>query len=216
MSLNKALFTSTSANVKTIATVVISLISLVSVIYPEISLAAQVGAQTSGQNQALVFEIKPTPKDNTQTKLLSYRETVTSNPLYQPLQKYLKDKNSPLASDENVTILMSQPEYKRILAISYIESHMCQYQLHNNCSGIMTSKGIKPYANFGEWVVDMNKLLSTRYAGKSFEKMNCVYVQPCSPNWVYASNKIYGELNAIEAHIQTASMQAASADIALK
>ncbi len=199
----KALFTSRSPIDQTSVIAAATLISLAFWIFPEASLGAGLdsAALAPGQkNDALVFEIK-NPETVTQTPQinqtsLSFDTVVKNDPLVQNLKTYLETRNSPLANYTESIVLL--PNWKKDLAISYIESHMCVQQLYNNCSGIMTNKGIKSYSDFGQWAADMDKLISTRYQDRSFEQMNCVYVQPCSKNWVYASNKIYAELTELE------------------
>jgi hypothetical protein len=68
----------------------------------------------------------------------------------------------------------------------------------NNCSNI----GVKPghelwheYKNYGEWIVDFNKLLERRYKDWTLDDMCGVYVKPCNKNWLMATRQVLDELN---------------------
>lgn len=197
----KALFTLRSAINQSTIIATVALVSLLSVIYPEISLAA-VSLQTQGQNtDALVFEIKNSPQTNTQSSL-TYQTVVQADPLPQLVQQYLEQHNSPLA--QYSTQIVQQPYWKQALAISYVESNMCIHQVDNNCSGMGGAPGTKTWRKYKtqlDWFVDLNNLLGTPlYTDKcnTFEKMKGCYVQPGSESWVHGTEKVYADLTGLE------------------
>lgn len=113
---------------------------------------------------------------------------------------YLETKNSPLAN--HVETLLEQEHWKLIVAVSAIESQFCIRQLGNNCWGITkVSGGYKSYASFDEGIIDANGLI-TRWQARgrwhTVEDMNCHYVVPCNPNWVWLVNAILDELETYE------------------
>lgn len=197
----KALFTIKPAITKQSAIAATALISLISVLYPNVS-AAAFSLQAEGQNTtALVFDIKNTTQTKTQSSL-TIDSIVSNDPLPKLVQKYLEDRNSPLSIyAEDMVIL---PNWKKALAISFVESNMGLRCADNNCSGI----GVKPghplwrkYQTKLDWFVDLNNLLSKPiYSEKydTFRKMKGVYVQPGSEGWVKGAEKIYGELTELE------------------
>ena len=68
----------------------------------------------------------------------------------------------------------------------------------------MAGKGkLKCYASNVDWINDMDSLLTTHYPNETFKQMNCVYVQPCSRNWVNASTMIYNQLTDLENQAKT-------------
>lgn len=113
----------------------------------------------------------------------------------QQLKDYLTEKNSPFA--EYADVLAKQSHWKILLAISFAESTFGKNCADNNCSNI----GVKPgspiwhkYANYGDWMVDFNKLLDKRYKDWTLEQMDGVYVQPKSVNWLLATKQVLDEL----------------------
>lgn len=170
---------------------------VISLVYPKIGLA-----QTTGQS-SLVFTIEQTQKEEiTKPKLLQYDEIVQNDPLVIKLTNYLQKHNSPLAEYADDIIL--QPQWKRALAISWVESNFGIHCAYNNCSGIGGNPKMKSFHKYDsklEWFVDMNQLLEKPvYKEKvtTFKDMCGYYVQPCSSNWFNGSTKKYAELEALE------------------
>jgi hypothetical protein len=88
----KASFTLQSA--KDHLKVLLSMLCLVFVIFPEFAAAAQ----TKELNQPLVFEVKnPKVLENQNQNSLSFEEITQSDPLTIKLKEYLEKHNSPLA-----------------------------------------------------------------------------------------------------------------------
>ena len=136
--------------------------------------------------QYLDSQSQPTPQQQqeTQEKVLAAK-----------LKTYLKEKNSPFA--DYADVLAKQSHWKLLLAISFAESSFGKNCVDFNCSNI----GVKPghpywhkYANYGEWMVDFNKLLDQRYGDWTLEQMNGVYVQPKNSNWLLATKQVLSEL----------------------
>ncbi|MDP3800131.1 MAG: hypothetical protein Q8Q90_01780 [bacterium] len=200
-----ALLTLESTEKKIVFAILVSLISLV---YPEIGLGASL--QTEAENQPLVFEIKnQSIKTEFTTPLnsLAFSEVIENDPLVIKLEQYLIKYKSPLAEYSDEIVL--QPQWKRALAISFVESNMGLRCHDNNCSGIGVKPGHKLWRKYKtklDWFVDMNQLLEKpMYKEKytTFRKMKGVYVQPGSERWVRGAEKIHSELTALEQEAQT-------------
>lgn len=199
-----ALFTLKSAINQGKINSLIAMLVLVPAVFPHIALANQ----TSQDKTALVFKIKDPSvllqnsdsSDENQT-LLTFDEITSNNPLATSLQKYLEDHNSPLAP--YAPEMIKQPQWQRALSISWVESNFCIHNVNNNCSGIGGAPGQstwRKYPTVFEWFKDMSALMETpryKYTYTTFEKMNKVYVQPGSANWVLGSNQKYRELMAL-------------------
>lgn len=196
----KALFTLKSALNHSSYLGVAALIAIVPLIMPQWAFAAEL--QTSGQQQALVFQIKDSSSiTNSNKNNISLDDIASQDPLVQKVEQYLKDHNSPLYvySAE----IVQQPQWQRALGVSFVESNFGQFCYDNNCSGI----GVKPghpawrkYPNKLSWFIDLNNLLeSPLYKDKynTFKKMKGVYVNPGSEAWVYGAQKTYNELMAL-------------------
>src|ERR1051326_743236 len=199
----KALFTRQSAENQGSAIAIAALIAIMPLVFPHPKIVQAAEVQTDAQT-ALVFNIKD-PKileqqnianQKTQTTL-AYNQVVAEDPLNKDLKTYLVDKSSPLA-DYTEDILKCS-DWKRLLAISYVESNMGIHHYSYNSSGIGGQKYLRKYSNYSEWIADMCSLLDSRYNGWSIDKMNGVYVQPKSRNWGYGANKILDELSQLEA-----------------
>lgn len=113
------------------------------------------------------------------------------------LAAFLQQYHSPLVSA--VDTIAEQPHWQIILAIAFAESTLGKNCADFNCSNI----GVKPgnpiwhqYASYKEWVIDFNSLLERRYKDKTLTQMCGVYVQPCNPNWLYATQEILDGLKA--------------------
>jgi hypothetical protein len=175
------------------------LVSLVSFIYPEIG-KADFSLQTPVQTttDALVFQIK---NSNTQTGL-TMQNVVDQDPLSTLLTQYLNSYGSPLGQYSSQIIQL--PNWKKALAISYVESHMGVYCSNNNCSGIGGAPGTSTWRQYQtklDWFTDLDTLLSKPLYSEKYntcQKMKGVYVQPGSASWVYGCEKIYSELTNLE------------------
>ncbi|HVY67997.1 MAG TPA: hypothetical protein VHA30_03850, partial [Patescibacteria group bacterium] len=133
----KALLTLKAAINQTSLIAFATLVSLLSVIYPEMALAASI--QSSGQS-ALVFEIKDPNLIQVQYQnQLTYDEAAANDPLVIKVNDFLKKYNSPLAMYS--AEIVQQPQWQRALAVSWVESNMGQHCVNNNCSGIGGAPG---------------------------------------------------------------------------
>lgn len=128
------------------------------------------------------YELRPNPKLNSEVRA------------------FLESKHSPLAA--HTDLLLKQKHWKLIVAISAIESQYCKRQLGNNCWGITSVKGgYTSYPSFAEGVVDADALISrwqARGRWLTVDDMNCHYVVPCNPNWVYVVNTVLKQLEEYE------------------
>ena len=201
----KALLTLKSAKDFSSLLGIAALIVLAPAVYPEFVLAAQL--QTSGKNQAIVFEINDSSKLFAQNQKGITIESLKSNdPLILKLEDYLEKYNSPLAPFASEII--QQPQWQRALAISWVESNFGIHCYDNNCSGIGVQPGHPSWRKYPtklEWFKDMSQLLEKPiYKEKytTFEKMKGVYVQPGSRAWVNGSKQKYAQLMALTAEAE--------------
>jgi len=111
------------------------------------------------------------------------------------LTSYLQERHSPFV--EAAGTISQQPHWQLILAIAFAESTLGKNCADNNCSNI----GVKPgaptwrkYESYKDWVIDFNHLLDKRYNDWTLEEMCGVYVKPCNPNWLAATQQILDEL----------------------
>ena len=112
----------------------------------------------------------------------------------QNLYRYFTEiRPSPLAN--YVDILAEQPQWRKIIAISFVESTMCKRNYFNNCWGITYRTGLAKYPSFAEAIIDANRVLAKSYANSTYRQMNCVYVQPCNSRWVNGALQIETELD---------------------
>jgi hypothetical protein len=194
----KALITLKSAIDHSSFVGIIALVLLAPMLQPQLASAAAL--QTSGQSPAQIFKINVSdssvldsaPKQNS----ITLNDIQATDPLAVNLQAFLQDNNSPLQS--YVPQLLEHDNWKTIIAISFVESNMCVHNLRFNCSGIGGPGHFRQYSDFGGWIDDMGDLLATRYSGWTLEKMDGVYVQPYSANWVLGSKKIHAQLTQLE------------------
>jgi hypothetical protein len=177
------------------------IISLVAVIYPAVGLA-DYSLQTVGQNQdALVFQIQNSSLQNTPGSL-TMQNIVQSDPLVTLLTQYLNSYGSPLSPYASQIVQL--PNWKKDLAISYVESHMGVYCFNNNCSGMGGAPGTSTWREYPTkmaWLVDLDNLMSEPLYSQQYntcQKMKGVYVQPGSASWVYGCEKVYSELTNLE------------------
>lgn len=185
--------------------ILIALFSLVTWIFPA---AGKAHAEAVGQTKSLVFEINP----DSINALLNPRN---KNPNFENIDKevtlvrqYLQSKNSPLAN--YTEILLAQPDWKTIIAISNAESTMGKHCYYNNCSGIYERFGIgyaglKKYDTMADWIVDLQQLINQRYDGWTLAEMNGTYVYPKSRSWLYATTTVYNDLDKIQAQFPAES-----------
>ncbi len=196
----KALLSLKSAKNQSSVLAIVALTAIAPMVFPLMTAAAQ----TSGQ-PAVVFQINSLPNQN-----ISFNQITASDPLVTDLQQFFIDNNSPLK--DYVPQLVSKPNWKQMVAISFVESNFCVHNLHNNCSGIGGPGNFEKYQDFSGWIDRMSDLLATRYDGWSFKKMDGVYVQPYSYNWRLGAENTYNKLTDIEN--QAANERAAMAQTA--
>lgn len=115
------------------------------------------------------------------------------------VQQFLESKDSPLAP--HTALLLEQEHWKLLIAISAIESQYCKRQLGWNCWGIGGDSAYRKYPNIQAAILDANALIEhwqSKGRWLTVEDMNCHYVVPCNPNWVYVVNKVQKELSQYE------------------
>ncbi len=111
------------------------------------------------------------------------------------LANYLTEKKSPLA--EAAETIAQQPHWQLILAIAFAESTLGKNCADNNCSNIGVGPGHpswRKYSSYQAWVVDFNRLLDKKYKDQTLRQMCGVYVKPCNPNWLLATQQVLTEL----------------------
>jgi len=117
------------------------------------------------------------------------------------VEEYLRSKQSPMA--DYTDVLLSQPNWKKIVALSNAESSLCRrYPVNtSNCWGIGGEKLWVLGDNLGEGIVAANNFLATypvkgkKYQDMSIEEMNGLYKQPYGAHW---SVNIYTVLMDLE------------------
>lgn len=197
------------------ALVILTLFSTLFLVYPETTVLAQ-GLQTQNGEMAQVFDFNSKPNKNlVQTNLvqtsISIADIVTASDLLAPkLQAYLADRNSPLA-DIDPNWILTQNNSFRAIAISFVESNMCQrtpkrfvngkYVETHNCSGIAGGK--RAYDSYQAWFEDMNNLLNKPgYVDRPLNKFLGYYVVPGSQRWLYGATQVETELQNLELEAQ--------------
>lgn len=193
--------------------VVVALVSLVWVVYPE----TQAFAFTvpAPEKPSLVFEIKQT-SDIDQVvngRMLTFDDIVAADPLVTNLQTYLEQRNSPLAKFSNQIVLL--PQWQRALAITFVESNFCRFAANNNCGSygvgpghVLWRKYTTPFDGFKDLTALLEKpIYKERYT--TCEDMKGRYVVPGSPRWVNGCKKVSQELTAL-----TETAEAQRAEIA--
>lgn len=162
--------------------------------FPQISLAQSVQAINS---PVLAFEIKPeilkAKLANSATDL--FPRDVPGNKL-NALKAYLAGKNSPL--QDHVEILLLQPNWKVVLAISQAESNLCKRQLGHNCWGIGGGNHRK-YPSYAEAIIDANAVVQKYWdrGHRSTKTMMPYYVGWQNHSWVLATQSILAELEQL-------------------
>lgn len=145
----------------------------------------------------------------TMEQLENYLQVATTTPEKQAaetlrvraekLKTYLASKGSPLALFADT--IAGLKHWRLVLAISNSESSLGRRCADNNCSGIGVMPGHplwRTYETKADWAKDLDKLIEKRYKNWSLEKMNGVYNQPGSENWVYAARQILDDLQSIQ------------------
>lgn len=145
----------------------------------------------------------------TMEQLENYLQVATTTPAKQAaetlrlrtekLRAYLESKGSPLALFADT--IAGLKHWRLVLAISNSESSLGRRCANNNCSGIGVMPGHplwRSYKTKAEWAKDLDRLIEKRYKNWSLEKMNGVYNQPGSENWVYAARQILDDLQSIQ------------------
>lgn len=144
----------------------------------------------------------------TMEQLENYLQVATTTPEKQAaetmrlrttqLKTYLESKGSPLALFAET--IAGLKHWRLVLAISNSESSLGRRCADNNCSGIGVMPGHplwRTYETKAEWAKDLDRLIEKRYKNWSLEKMNGVYNQPGSENWVYAARQILSDIQSI-------------------
>ena len=109
--------------------------------------------------------------------------------------EYLKSKGSPLA--DHTEILLQQPHWKLLIAISHIESSWCTRKISYNCWGIGGDAAYRRYSGYDEAIIDANNLIQRwqdRGRWLTVADMNGHYVQPHNPNWERVVNLTLNEI----------------------
>lgn len=144
----------------------------------------------------------------TMEQLENYLQVATTTPEKQAvetmrlrtaqLKTYLESKGSPLALFAET--IAGLKHWRLVLAISNSESSLGRRCANNNCSGIGVMPGHplwRTYETKADWAKDLDRLIEKRYKNWSLEKMNGVYNQPGSENWIYAARQILSDLQSI-------------------
>jgi hypothetical protein len=156
-----------------------------------------VGSDLQGQNDGSVGNnvLFNTPIEYLQNYFQSTSQPDIINARKNKLEKFLTDMRSPLASASET--IAEQTHWQLILAIAFAESTLGKNCADNNCSNI----GVKPgapswrqYSSYSAWVVDFNRLLDKKYNDWTLEQMCGVYVKPCNPNWLLATQQILDKI----------------------
>lgn len=170
------------------------------------------GSMPMQSNTPLLVESDKVSDQNvltmTMEQLENYLQVATTTPEKQAaetlqlrtekLKTYLERKGSPLALFADTIAKLKH--WRLVLAISNSESSLGRRCADNNCSGIGVMPGHplwRSYETKAEWAKDLDKLIEKRYKNWSLEKMNGVYNQPGSENWVYAARQILDDLQSI-------------------
>lgn len=110
------------------------------------------------------------------------------------LYKYFTEVR-PSRFANHVDTLACQEHWRKVTAIAFVESTLGKYCYYNNCWGITYSSGLAKFKTLDEGIVTHNNLIAKRYAKKTYQQMNCVYVVPCNRAWVNGALQIEAELD---------------------
>lgn len=165
--------------------------------FPHAALAQSFQSQNAPQ---LAFEIKEEKQSNwfltgkDAAAEIGFENRVDPEKV-EILRSYLAAKNSPL--QDYAEVLLQQPNWKFILAISHAESNMCRRQLGNNCWGIGGVKYHRFYLSFAEGIVDANSLIQKYHDGglNTAKKMMKRWVGWNNKNWIIATQNILSDLD---------------------
>ena len=191
------------------------LVGIISLLTWQFGAVGRALASTNATQDSLPFEIKlqnnqnlevlqanaVTNLQNAEDAKLQEQQTAIINQKVYLVRNYLESKDSPLAN--YTEILLAQPNWKTIIAISNAESTLGKHCYMNNCSGIFGQNGLKTYDTVPDWIVDMQNLLSNRYDGWTLQQMDGIYVYPRSSSWFIATTTVYQDLDQIEQHFQS-------------
>lgn len=150
---------------------------------------------------AIVLAILALPLQTSTIKIEVKKDVVEAEEVVvdtkaQDVRVFLEGKKSPLAQD--VETLLKQTNWKLLIAISAIESQYCTIKRANNCWGIGGDENYRRYDTIKEAIIDAEAVIvrwQKRGRWLTVEDMNCHYVVPCNPNWVYVVNKVLSELD---------------------
>jgi hypothetical protein len=191
------------------------LVGVISLLTWQFGAVGRALASTNVTQDSLTFEIKLQNNQNLEVlqanavenlqdaedAKLQEQQTEIINQKVSLVRNYLESKGSPLAN--YTEILIAQPNWKTIIAVSNAESTLGKHCYVNNCSGIFGPNGLKTYETVPDWIVDMQSLLSSRYDGWTLQQMDGTYVYPRSNSWYIATTSVYKDLNQIEQQFQS-------------
>ncbi len=197
---------------------VVALLSLVSTLLPQITHAEILPVQKK-TTAGLIFDLQDKSyyeliDQMTKKLILQYNQealkqkTQRQLALARKVKEYLLSHGSPLA--DYTTTLVTQNNWKKIVALSNAESSMCEHYpvATSNCWGVGGSNLWDMGSHLGEGVVSMNKFLNNyplrtkvKYSQMSFDQMNGLYKQPAGDHWVFNNKVIYQELQTLEASV---------------
>ena len=171
----------------------VALLATLLLVFPQVALAQSVEIYSTPR---LALEIKHQIDNLESLQEPVYPRDIPGNKLF-TLKNYLIQKNSPLA--DHVEMLLMQPNWKIVLAISHAESNMCKRQLGHNCWGIGGGNHRK-YPSFNEAIADANAVLQ-RYFDLGHTGPASImpyYVGWNNQSWIVATNNILAELEELE------------------
>jgi len=106
------------------------------------------------------------------------------------LHKYFTEVR-PSKFVNSVDTLAALPHWRQVTAIAFVESTLGKRCFaENNCWGISPGGKLAKYKTLEEGMKAHNDLIARRYSEKTYQQMNCVYVQPCNPRWVKGTLQI--------------------------
>jgi len=187
----------------------IVLIALIAIL-PTLMVPASASAST--ENKTFVFEIQKGQKISIPNIPVYTKDQPANGQPMDPaeiqkakdqvnaaiLQAYLESKKSPLAPYADH--ILTQDNWKLVLAISNAESTLCKRQMYNNCWGVGGAWNLRRYETFADGFTDVSKLVTNKYipyGADSAEEMVRKYVGNYSKNWVIAVNQILNQLNQL-------------------
>jgi hypothetical protein len=134
------------------------------------------------------------------TVLIPIKESPEEPPSIKAVvEEYLKSKDSPLA--EHVDVLLQQPHWELLIAVSNIESSWCTRKIDYNCWGIGGDSAYRHYVGYEEAIRDAELVIKgwqERGRWLTVDDMNCHYVVPCNQNWVNVVKNTLQEIEEIK------------------